>query len=301
MNTYGLNIHLISFYLNRNIVLPNDTIRVSITTIPEENKEAFVVTVDKSNDIHHFFTVNVTGETKKIIFVLRRKNLFSNHIIASTIVPYDELPKSESDTNNTEVKTIKLYEPFQHLNNNQWAVQNRRVLGEMKIQIKPAEAFPKSSIEDNYNNYKKKTVNNRHTTVNVSSVNNRNYMNYGYYSNENQNDYQSYNQNNYQKQNCDQFQNDQQNQFCDNQYQQPMMQQNQYDNNQYQQQPMQNQFNNNQYQQQQNEFNNNLYQQQPVQNQFNNNQYQQQNVQQQNQQQVPAQQQNQMIFVNDLI
>ena len=50
MNTYGLDIHLESFYLNRNIIQANDKVRVSITTIPEENKEAFVVDADKTGN-----------------------------------------------------------------------------------------------------------------------------------------------------------------------------------------------------------------------------------------------------------
>lgn len=274
---YGLNIHLHSFYLNRNLVDTSDKIRVSITTIPEENKEAFVVNGDKTGDVHHFFTVNVSNQTKRIIFVFRKKSLFSNHIIASTIIPFNELPQSENDEKNTELKTIKIYEPFQHLNDNPYAIQNRRVFGEMKIEFKPTEAFPVSSIKDNYNNYSKK-ISNRYSTYKVTSINNdKSYMSYGY---SNENDYQ--NQNYHQANNQNQFYNQDQNDY-QNYSQENYQNQNQ---NQYQQpvQQQQNQFVNNQYQQQQ-----------PVQqqNQFDNNQYQ--------QYQQPVQQQQQMVFVNDLI
>lgn len=246
---YGLNIHLHSFYLNRNLVDTSDKIRVSITTIPEENKEAFVVNGDKTGDVHHFFTVNVSNQTKRIIFVFRKKSLFSNHIIASTIIPFNELPQSENDEKNTELKTIKIYEPFQHLNDNPYAIQNRRVFGEMKIEFKPTEAFPVSSIKDNYNNYSKK-ISNRYSTYKVTSINNdKSYMSYGY---SNENDYQ--NQNYHQANNQNQFYNQDQDQ---NDYQN-------YSQENYQDQDQ------NQYHQQQNQY------QQPV-------------------------QQNQMVFVNDLI
>lgn len=192
MNMYGLNIHLQSFYIKRNLVQPNDKIRVSITTVPDERKEAFVIEANKSNNIHHFFTVNVSNQTQRIIFVFRKVTFFgSNHIIASTVIPMSDLPQSENDENNTEMKTLKIYEPYQHMNNNVYAIKNRRVFGEMEIQFTPTEKFPLPSMKDNYNNYKKKAEN-KYSTVDISAVNNSNYMGYGYVPNENQNNYQNY-------------------------------------------------------------------------------------------------------------
>lgn len=167
---YGLSIHLQSFYLNRNLVQSNDKISVSITTVPEENKEAFIVDADKTKNIHHFFTVNISNQTKRIIFVFRKKSLFgSNHIVASTVLPINDLPQSENDKKNTEMKNIKIYEPFQHMNNNVYAIQNRKIFGEMEIQFIPTKVFPVTSIKDNYNNYKNKT-NNKYQ-MNFLSVN----------------------------------------------------------------------------------------------------------------------------------
>ena len=42
-NLYGLTIHLLSFQLNDNLIHNNDKIRVSITTIPEEKKQNFII------------------------------------------------------------------------------------------------------------------------------------------------------------------------------------------------------------------------------------------------------------------
>ena len=83
---YGLNIHLKSFKLNPKLASGNDKIRVSITTLPEKNKEAFVTEARQMNFVHHFFTINVTDQTQKIIFVFRKIEFFDDPIIASTIV-----------------------------------------------------------------------------------------------------------------------------------------------------------------------------------------------------------------------
>lgn len=74
MNMYGLNIHLESFYLNHNLIQQNDKIRVSITTIPEEHKESFIVDANKINEIHHFFTVNVSKYTKESFCFQKEKH-----------------------------------------------------------------------------------------------------------------------------------------------------------------------------------------------------------------------------------
>lgn len=150
---YGLNIHLFSFKLFANNVHPNDKIRVSITSIPEENKQAFIIEAKKINDIHHFFTLNITDKTKKIIFVFRKKSIIQNDpIIASTIIHRDEMPISCFDSKNTELKQISIYEPISGKNNNANFLENRQVLGQMQIQMSLQEAFVEiSPAKYNYN------------------------------------------------------------------------------------------------------------------------------------------------------
>lgn len=136
---YGLNIHFQSFKLNPALVQKNDKIRVSITTVPELNKDAFVVDYKMMDHVHHFFTVNITEETKKIIFVFRKKSFFHNDpIIASTIIHSDAFPK-ENDSNNLEVKTVNILEPVVS------GKKDRQTLGQMNIQFSvttTSQTFP---------------------------------------------------------------------------------------------------------------------------------------------------------------
>lgn len=210
---YGLNIHLESFYLDHNLISKNDKIRVSITTIPEEHKESFIVDANKIREIHHFFTVNVSKYTQRIIFVFRKKNMIGkNHIIASTVVQMSDIPQSINDMNNREMKNIKIYEPFQHLENDLYAIQNRKIYGEMSVQFTPTNVYPIPTIKDNYNNFKKK-YSNKYSVINTSSMNNENKIIFSnQYQTEEQNQ-EKYNSNNQPK--------NTQNKFNDNQSQLP--------------------------------------------------------------------------------
>lgn len=153
---YGLNIYLQSFQLKNNLFNKTDKIRVSITTMPDENKEHFVIEAKKINNIHHFFNVNISKNTTKIIFVFRKKNYLQNDpIIASTIVSINQLPKSATDSSNTEMKNINIYEPLQNNKNFCFANQSRRVFGQMQIQFTPTDSFSVASFKDAYNNPKK--------------------------------------------------------------------------------------------------------------------------------------------------
>ena len=314
---YGLNIHLQSFNLKRSIAHGSDKIRVSITTIPEERKEAFVIEASKMKDVHHFFTVNVDKNTQKIIFVFRKKSFLNNDpIIASTVVRNDELPQSANDTNNTEMKTINIFEPISGDKKSFYSPQNRKVFGQMHIQFTPTEPFPAPSFKDSYNHYKKNNST-RISTYHVTSVNNKSYGSYGYQSNENQNQYQNYyNNSNYSDQNQlnDQYSN--QKEFQDpqqqNQYEQQEQyeEQDQYQQDQYPQQQNQYQQQQNQYQQQQNQYPQQQNQYQQQQNQYPQQQYQQQQQNQYQQQYIQQnqyqQQQNQYqtpnpVFVDNLI
>lgn len=132
---YGLKIHLLSFLIDPKIAQGSDQIRVSITTVPEESKEVFMMEAQKLSGSHHFFSINISNQTKKILFVFRKKNFIKNDpIIASTIVHADELP-SPDNKRNSDVKTIKIYEPIGGQHKNFVDVHNRRVFGQMEIKF----------------------------------------------------------------------------------------------------------------------------------------------------------------------
>lgn len=147
---YGLNIHLISFRLNSQICNQRDKIRVNITTIPEENKDSFEISAKQIHNAHHFFSVNITDQTKKIIFVFRRKSFLQNDpIIASTIVHSNEFPKSKNKT--TEIKRINLFEPLVNMPGSLNSNENRKIFGQMQIQMTLEETFYDNAHKRSYN------------------------------------------------------------------------------------------------------------------------------------------------------
>lgn len=145
---YGLKIHLSSFVLKQNLVQGSDKIRFSISTIPDGSKEIYEMEAKKLFESHHFFSINITNETRKILFVFRKKSFMKNDpIIASTIVLANEFPAPDN-SNNREVKTVKIFEPLQRIKNI-YDEQNRKVLGSMDIRFEIAQ--PEYSFGNNVN------------------------------------------------------------------------------------------------------------------------------------------------------
>ena len=106
---YGLNINLQSFRFNPNLINPENYIRVSITTVPDDTKQYFIISASKIQSTHHSFSANITTKTRKIIFVFRKKNAFKNDpIIASVIVHSDEFPIPNA-AQNIELIFLNLY------------------------------------------------------------------------------------------------------------------------------------------------------------------------------------------------
>lgn len=121
--TFGLNLSVLSFSLPRNLIKESDDVRVSITTYPEDFKQAFVISARKMKDSHITFGVNITvpqedlpsdfitTKTEKILIVFRKKIFFySDPIIALTIINAKEFPKNLSQP--AQSKTFNLYEPI---------------------------------------------------------------------------------------------------------------------------------------------------------------------------------------------
>lgn len=165
-HTFGLNLRVLSFNLPREIVKESDDIRVSITTIPEENKQAFVISARKMKDSNLTFGVNInipqeelpedfiTTGTEKIIVVFRKKSFFnSDPIIASTTIESKEFPRNLSEA--AQTKIIRIFEPATKNNRNnktQYSglceipqtsnkIINRRVIGTLQIQMSLTDPF----------------------------------------------------------------------------------------------------------------------------------------------------------------
>ena len=81
-----MNIHLLSFKLPKDVVKDKEEIRVSITTIPEENKEHFSIEGKKMYNANHVFSLNITNNTRKIIMVFRKKTIFDDPINRKSVV-----------------------------------------------------------------------------------------------------------------------------------------------------------------------------------------------------------------------
>lgn len=178
VQTFGLNIHLVSFQIPEDLYGNLDEIRVGITTLPEHVKANYVLPASKISFANHVFTVNVqvptqefkdlpSNATQKIIVSFRKKSLFSNPLIASAIIRATDFPRvSGSDPQGVvcgEMKKIEIYEtinqqkkeiaecqekglivPFEHTDHNTIA---RKVIGCMEVQLSlaPPMAETKSS------------------------------------------------------------------------------------------------------------------------------------------------------------
>ena len=150
----GLNIQLHSFEFFNGLVESNDTIRVSITTLPDGQKQARTFEVSKMYSAHPSFNVGFSELTEKIVIVFRKKSMLSNDpIIASTVINSYEFPQMFKELNDLEMKKIDIYEPIQTAskNNNYKKTGNRKVVGRMEIQLKLLEHFV---CQNNYANTK---------------------------------------------------------------------------------------------------------------------------------------------------
>lgn len=166
----SMNIHLLSFKLPKDVVKDKEEIRVSITTIPEENKEHFSIEGKNMNKVNHVFSMNITNETKKVIMVFRKKTVFGEKpIIASTTIKLNEfenIPREEITNGviNTDVKTIDIYYPLQQQKKEEHKEKvERKILGQMQVQL---------SFSSPYFNRKQDKIN-KINKINVISKNNK--------------------------------------------------------------------------------------------------------------------------------
>lgn len=110
----SLNIKIQSLELDKNIFNDNDTLRISVTTLPGEQKQAFSFDAKKIQTVSPLFSVRIDEKTEKVLIVIRKKSFSDNDpIIASTVIKNDQFLKNINDQSNIELKTIDFYEPVQ--------------------------------------------------------------------------------------------------------------------------------------------------------------------------------------------
>lgn len=149
----GLNIHLVSFSLPKEIIKEKEQIRVSITAMPDGIKQHFNIKGKLMDYTNHLFSLNITNQTTKIVMVFRKKTILKdNPIIASTTIdlknikemPTKQITKGMIDT---EIKTVNLYYPLQKQQKEEHEKNVKRViLGNMKMILSFTPPF--SSIEN---------------------------------------------------------------------------------------------------------------------------------------------------------
>lgn len=172
-HSFGLNLSILSFDLPVNLVKESDDIRVSITTLPEKNKQAFTVPARKMKNPYLNFSFNVmipsenipkdfisTG-TEKVIIIFRKKSFFqSDPIIAYTSIFVNEFPKKISEP--IQMKTVAIYKSTQKeemisKNNNynsnykQNTDSNKngtRICGKMNIKMTLTDPFKLEKFDD---------------------------------------------------------------------------------------------------------------------------------------------------------
>ena len=136
----SLNIQMQSFELKEGVVQDNDTIRVSVTTLPGEQKQAYSFEAKKMQTTRPFFSVKINEKTEKILIVMRKKSFSQKDpIIASTVISNKQIPMKFNDIANTEMKTINLLEPVQHSGKKN---TNRKVIGKFDIQFSLTQELP---------------------------------------------------------------------------------------------------------------------------------------------------------------
>lgn len=138
---FPLNIQLQSIEFIDKIVQDCDSIRVSVTTFPDEQKLNTSFEVKQIRTAFPSFTVNVSDRTEKILIVFRKKYLVQRDpIIASTVITSDDLPKLINGSFDQE-KEFDLLEPRKKATNkeNFFGEPNRKILGKVDVKMSIAD------------------------------------------------------------------------------------------------------------------------------------------------------------------
>lgn len=151
-----------SFELSKNIIRPKEKIRLSITTLPDGQKQAISFNAKKINEIQPSFNIKLSEHTEKIIIVLRKKSIFgSEPIIASTY-----MKTKDFTIFNGEMKDKKKIRLFESVHQDKI---KRSIVGHMKIEF----TIHEKSFGQNNNNYNvKQYYNNEYEKINLKKVEN---------------------------------------------------------------------------------------------------------------------------------
>lgn len=138
----NLSIQLQSINLSKDIISDIDRIRVSITTLPDQQKQAQSMDVYEMNSIQPTFKIQVNDKTEKIVIVFRKKGIFgSDHIIASTVIKTQDIHIFK-ELISSEHQKITIFEPIQNKNNNKSIPnKNRRIVGTTEVEFTLTEEF----------------------------------------------------------------------------------------------------------------------------------------------------------------
>lgn len=148
----GLTVYFQTLQLDNSIVRSNDKVRVNIITIPDNKKQSFIIELKRINQSNHFIRLNITEQTKKLLFILEKKNFFQNDpIIASKVITTKNIPNSPIDSKNMEVKMFNLYAPVASNKSESFKEQNRKIIGKMKIQFFLSTQFEPKIGKNPYN------------------------------------------------------------------------------------------------------------------------------------------------------
>ena len=138
-----LNIQMQSFELQKGIVQDNDTLRVSVTTLPSGEKQAFSFEAKKMLTTRPFFSVKINEKTERILIVMRKKSFSQKDpIFASAVISNKQIPTKFNDITNTEMKTINLLEPVQKSGKKG---ADRKAIGKFEIQFTLTQEFPSTN------------------------------------------------------------------------------------------------------------------------------------------------------------
>ena len=111
-----LNIQIQELEFEKGLFNKYDTLRVSVTTLPGEQKQKFKFDAKKLDRINPYFSVKINEFTEKIIIVFRKKNYSEKDpIFASTVILRSDIFKTIDDNSNREMKKINIFEPKQQL------------------------------------------------------------------------------------------------------------------------------------------------------------------------------------------
>lgn len=147
----NLKIQMESINLSRDVVNEKDTIRVSITTLPDGQKQAQTFEAKEMKTSGPTFKIQMNDQTEKVVIVFRKKNIFgTDHIIASTTLNSKDIRIFKEMMNNEHHK-ISIYEPLQNYNNKNnnnkiFHNKNRRIVGTMEVEFTLLEEFQRQRM-----------------------------------------------------------------------------------------------------------------------------------------------------------